>query len=40
MTLQRAAWLAMVGVLLRGVHYWVANMVTAWPAEIPADFRV
>jgi hypothetical protein len=30
MTLQRAALLAAIGVLLRGLHYWVANMIPSW----------
>ena len=39
MTLKRAAWWAMAGVLLRGAYYWTANMLPSWSAEIPADFR-
>ena len=30
MTIQRAALLAAIGVLLRGLHYWVANMIPSW----------
>jgi len=30
MTIQRAALLAAVGVLLRGLHYWVANLIPSW----------
>jgi hypothetical protein len=30
MTLQRAALLAAIGVLLRGLHYWIANLIPSW----------
>ena len=30
MNLQRAALLAAIGVLLRGLHYWVANLIPSW----------
>jgi hypothetical protein len=30
MTIQRAALLAAIGVLLRGLHYWVANLIPSW----------
>lgn len=30
MTIQKAALWAAIGVLLRGLHYWVANMIPSW----------
>lgn len=30
MTIQRAALWAAIGVLLRALHYWVANMIPSW----------
>jgi hypothetical protein len=30
MTIERAALFAAIGVLLRGLHYWVANMIPSW----------
>lgn len=30
MNLQQAAMWAAIGVLLRGVHYWVANLIPSW----------
>jgi hypothetical protein len=30
MTIQQAALVAAVGVLLRALHYWVANMIPSW----------
>lgn len=40
MTLARAAWLAAVGVLARGVYYAIANLLPSWSADLAGDVRL
>lgn len=37
MTLKRAALLAAIGVVLRGLHYWVANLIPSWNSSGTMD---
>ncbi len=40
MTLSRAAWLAVAGVLLRAGYYWIANLMPSWSADLAWDARL
>lgn len=40
MTLTRAAWLAVGGVLLRAGYYWLANLLPSWSADLSWDARL